>query len=115
MPSPAFHDDDIVLAGAVRTPIGKFGGALSGLTAAQLGSAAAREALRRARATPGDLSEVIFGCARQAGGGPNIARQVGWGAGAPAEVPAFTVNKACGSGLKSITLAAQAIRSGDAH
>ncbi|MGH9868925.1 MAG: thiolase family protein [Candidatus Polarisedimenticolia bacterium] len=112
---PPFHDDDIVLAGAVRTPIGKFGGALAGLTAARLGAAAAREALRRARVAPGDLSEVIFGCARQAGGGPNVARQVGWAAGAPAEVPAFTVNKACGSGLKSIVLAAQAIRCGDAE
>jgi acetyl-CoA C-acetyltransferase len=117
MTSPAcapLRDDDVVLAGAVRTPIGRFGGSLSGLTAAQLGAAAAREALSRARVGPEDLSEVIFGCARQAGGGPNVARQVGWRAGAPASVPAFTVNKACGSGLKSILLAAQAIRAGDA-
>jgi acetyl-CoA C-acetyltransferase len=114
MTTLAFQDDDIVLAGAVRTPIGKFGGALAGLTAAELGAAAGREALRRAGVAPADLSEVIFGCARQAGGGPNVARQIAARAGAPPEVTAFTVNKACGSGLKSIVLAAQAIRAGDA-
>ncbi|HEY3175396.1 MAG TPA: thiolase family protein [Candidatus Polarisedimenticolia bacterium] len=108
------HDDDVVVAGAVRTPIGRFGGGLSGLTAAELGAAAARETLRRAGVPAADLSEVIFGCARQAGGGPNVARQVAHRAGAPPSVPAFTVNKACGSGLKSVLLAAQAIRVGEA-
>ena len=110
-----FTDDDIVVMGAVRTPIGKFGGALAGLTAAELGSFASRGALRRAGISPADLDEVIFGCARQAGGGPNVARQIGHRAGVPVEVPAFTVNKACGSGLKAVLLAAQAIRDGDAR
>ena len=110
-----FTDDDIVVMGAVRTPIGKFGGGLAGLTAAELGSHASRAALGRAGVSPAQLDEVIFGCARQAGGGPNVARQIGHRAGAPPEVPAFTVNKACGSGLKSVLLAAQAIRAGDAR
>ena len=108
------RDDDVVLAGAVRTPIGRFGGSLSSLTAAQLGAAAAREALRRARVDPADVSEAIFGCARQAGAGPNVARQIAWRAGLPPAVPAFTVNKACGSGLKSVIAGSQAIRLGDA-
>ena len=110
-----FTDDDIVVMGAVRTPIGKFGGALAGLTAAELGSFASRGALRRSGISPADLDEVIFGCARQAGGGPNVARQIGHRAGVPVEVPAFTINKACGSGLKAVLLAAQAIRDGDAR
>ena len=110
-----FTDDYIVVMGAVRTPIGKFGGALAGLTAAELGSFASRGALRRAGISPADLDEVIFGCARQAGGGPNVARQIGHRAGVPVEVPAFTINKACGSGLKAVLLAAQAIRDGDAR
>ncbi len=112
-PRPA-SDSDVVVAGAVRTPIGKFGGALSGLTAAEMGAAAGAEALRRAGLAPGDLTEVIVGCARQAGGGPNVARQIAQRIGAPASVPAYTVNKACGSGLKAILCAAQAIRAGDA-
>jgi len=105
---------DIVVTGAVRTPIGKFGGSLSALTAADLGVAAASEALRRSAVDPADVTETIFGSARQAGTGPNIARQISWRAGVPASVPAFTVNKACGSGLKTLILAAQAIRAGDA-
>ncbi|HKY33226.1 MAG TPA: acetyl-CoA C-acetyltransferase [Candidatus Polarisedimenticolia bacterium] len=113
-PSAPPADTDVVVAGAVRTPIGKFGGALAGMTAAELGSVAGREALRRSGVPPSELSEVIFGCARQAGGGPNVARQIGWRSGVPASVPAFTVNKACGSGLKAILSAAQAIRLGDA-
>jgi len=112
---PPSTDDDIVVTASARTPIGKFGGALAALSAAELGSAAARGSLKRAGISPADLDEVIFGCARQAGGGPNIARQIGHRAGAPVEVPAFTVNKACGSGLKSVLLAAQAIRCGDAR
>jgi acetyl-CoA C-acetyltransferase len=105
---------DVVVAGAVRTPIGQFGGALSALTAAQLGAAAAREALGRAGVAPGQVDEAVFGCARQAGGGPNVARQVAYRAGLPQEVPAFTVNMACGSGLKAIDLAYRAVRDGDA-
>jgi acetyl-CoA C-acetyltransferase len=105
---------EVVVAGAVRTPIGRFGGALSGLSAVQLGAAAAKEALRRAGVEPGQVDEVAVGCARQAGGGPNVARQVAYRAGVPQEVPAFTVNMACGSGLKAIDLAYRAVRDGDA-
>jgi acetyl-CoA C-acetyltransferase len=105
---------DVVVAGAVRTPIGKFGGSLAGLTAAQLGAAASAEALRRAGVSPSQVEETIFGCARQAGGGPNVARQVSYRSGVPQEVPAFTVNMACGSGLKAIDLAFRMIRDGDA-
>src|SRR5712691_7685199 len=88
---------DVVVAGAVRTPIGKFGGALAGLTAAELGSAAAAEALRRAGIQPSQVDEAVFGCARQAGVGPNVARQIAFRAAVPQEVPAYTVNMACAS------------------
>lgn len=106
---------DVVVAGAVRTPIGKFGGALAGLTAAELGAAAAREALRRASVLPEQIDETVFGCARQAGGGPNVARQVSHRAGIPQEAPAYTVNMACGSGLKALDLSFRAVRDGDAE
>jgi acetyl-CoA C-acetyltransferase len=106
---------DIYLVGAARTPIGRFGGALAGLTPAELGEAAARASLGRARLSAGDVQEVIWGCARQAGGGPNVARQIGYRAGLPETVPAFTVNQACGSGLKAIILAAQEIMLGRAR
>jgi acetyl-CoA C-acetyltransferase len=106
---------DIYLVGAARTPIGRFGGALAGLTPAELGEAAARASLERAGVAAGDVQEVIWGCARQAGGGPNVARQIGFRAGAPETVPAFTVNQACGSGLKAIILAAQEIMLGRAR
>jgi len=105
---------EVVVAGAVRTPIGKFGGALSSLNAAQLGAAAAQEALRRAGVGAAQVQETVFGCARQAGGGPNVARQVSYRAGVPQEVPAFTVNMACGSSLKAVDLAYRAVRDGDA-
>jgi acetyl-CoA C-acetyltransferase len=105
---------EVLVAGAVRTPIGKFGGALASLTAVQLGSAASAEALRRSGVAPAQVDEAVIGCARQAGGGPNVARQVAFRAGIPREVPAFTVNMACGSGLKSIDLAYRAVRDGDA-
>jgi acetyl-CoA C-acetyltransferase len=105
---------EVVVAGAVRTPIGRFGGSLASLTAAQLGAAAAKEALARAGVEPGQVDEAVIGCARQAGGGPNVARQVSYRAGLPQEVPAFTVNMACGSGLKAIDLAFRAVRDGDA-
>ena len=85
---------DVVVAGAVRTPIGRFGGALSALTPAELGATAAREALRRAGVAPAQVEDVLFGCARQAGAGPNVARQVAWRAGVPQEVPAATLNMA---------------------
>jgi acetyl-CoA C-acetyltransferase len=106
---------EVVVAGAVRTPIGRFGGALSSLTAAQLGAAAAKEALARCGIAPVQVDEVVFGCARQAGNGPNVARQVGHRAGVLQEVPAYTVNMACGSGLKAMDLAYRAVRDGDAE
>ena len=100
---------NIYLAGAVRTPIGKFGGTLAEWTAADMGVAVAKEALRRANVAPDDVNDSIWGCARQAGGGPNVGRQITFRAGVPETVPAFTVNQACGSGLKAIILAAQEI------
>src|SRR6267142_1342762 len=99
----------VFLAGAVRTPIGRFGGSLAGWSAADLGTAVARESLRRAQIEPDQIDDSIWGCARQAGGGPNVARQITFRAGAPDRVPAFTVNQACGSGLRAIILAAEQI------
>ena len=106
---------DIYLSGAVRTPIGRFGGALANVPAAELGATAAKESLRRAGLAPDRVQQVIWGAARQAGTGPNLARQIGYRAGAPDTVPAFTVNQACGSGLKAIILAAQEIMLGRAR
>lgn len=97
---------------ALRTPIGRFLGGLSGLTAAELGAAAVRPALSGLDL---EVDELVFGCARQAGQGPNPARQVAIRAGLPDAVPAHTVNMACGSGLKAIWLAADAIRLGRAR
>jgi len=99
----------------VRTPIGRFGGSLKDLTAADLGVAAAKESLRRANLQPDQIHDSIWGCARQAGGGPNVARQITFRAGAPETVPAFTVNQACGSGLRAIILAAEKIMVGRAN
>ncbi|HEU4511311.1 MAG TPA: acetyl-CoA C-acetyltransferase [Pyrinomonadaceae bacterium] len=103
---------NVYLAGAVRTPIGKFGGTLASWSAADLGVAVAKESLRRAGVTPDQITDSIWGCARQAGGGPNVARQITWRAGVPETVPAATINQACGSGLKAIILAAQEIMLG---
>ena len=102
----------VAIAAAVRTPIGRFLGAFADLTAADLGVAATRAALERARVSPAEVDELIYGCARQAGGGPNVARQVLVRSGIPHERPAFTVNQACGSGLQSIILGAEHIRAG---
>jgi len=104
---------EVVVLSAVRTPIGRFGGVFAGLSAADLGTAAARGALEHAGVPPGDVTETIFGHGRQAGGGPNSARQVSHRAGVPDAVPAFTVNKACASSLKAITLAALTIAAGE--
>ena len=104
----------VYILSAVRTPIGKFGGSLASLTAADMGVVAAKAAVERAGVRPEQIDETIFGNARQAGGGPNVARQISVRSGVPQEVPAFTVNKACASGLKSIALAYQAIALGDA-
>lgn len=98
---------------AVRTPIGKFGGTLASLTAADMGVVAAKAAIERAGVPASQVEETIFGNARQAGGGPNPARQISVRSGVPEEVPAFTVNKACASGMKAITLAYQAIVLGE--
>jgi acetyl-CoA C-acetyltransferase len=106
---------NVYLAGSVRTPIGRFGGQLAAWSAADMGAAVAAESLRRARIVPGQIQESIWGSARQAGGGPNVARQITYRAGVPETVPAFTVNQACGSGLKAIILAAQEIMLGRAR
>lgn len=103
----------VYILSAVRTPIGKFGGSLASLTAADMGTAAAKAAIERAGIQPEQVEETIFGNARQAGGGPNPARQISIRSGVPQEVPAFTVNKACASGIKSVALAYQAILLGD--
>jgi acetyl-CoA C-acetyltransferase len=104
---------DVVIAGAVRTPFGRFGGALASLTAPEIGAVAAAEAMRRAGLAPGDIEESIFGHARPAGVGPNPARQIAVRAGVPVTSPAFTVNMACGSGLRAILNAAQSIVAGE--
>jgi len=104
----------VYILSAVRTPIGKFGGSLASLTAADMGAVAAKAALERAGVQASQIEETIFGNARQAGGGPNVARQISVRAGVPEEVPAYTVNKACASGMKAIALAYQAILLGDA-
>ena len=103
----------VFILSGVRTPIGKFGGGLASLTAADLGVAAAQAAMQRAGIEPGQVEEVIFGNARQAGGGPNPARQVGVRSGVPQEVPAYTINKACASGIKTIALGFNEIANGN--
>ncbi|HEU4596951.1 MAG TPA: acetyl-CoA C-acyltransferase, partial [Pyrinomonadaceae bacterium] len=105
----------IYLAGSVRTPIGRFGGALAGLGPAELGTVVAAESLRRAGLGTDGVQEVVWGCARQAGAGPNVGRQIAYRAGVPETVPASTINQACGSGLKAIILAAQEIMLGRAR
>jgi len=105
---------DIYLGGAVRTAIGGFGGALEAAPAPVLGSTVVRAALARAAVSPDQVDEVIFGNVVSAGLGQNVARQVAIGAGLSPTVGATTVNKVCGSGLKSVMLAAQAIQCGDA-
>src|SRR6266852_6024985 len=106
---------DAYLLSAARTPIGKYLGGLAELSAPQLGAAAVAEALRRARAPAPSIDEVILGHVLQAGVGQNPARQAALKAGLPTRMPAFTVNKVCGSGFKAVMLAAQAIRAGDAE
>jgi len=106
--------DEVVIAGAVRTPIGTFGGAFAETPATQLGSIAIAEAIKRAGVAPDQVDEVIMGNVLTAGLGMNPARQASIAAGIPDHVPATTVNKVCGSGLKTVTLAAQAIMLGDA-
>jgi acetyl-CoA C-acetyltransferase len=102
-----------VIVGAVRTPIGKFLGALKGLSAPELGALVVKEVVGRAGLKPADVEEVILGNVVTAGVGQNPARQAALKAGLPVTVPALTINKVCGSGLKAVALAAQAIKAGD--
>jgi acetyl-CoA C-acetyltransferase len=104
---------DVYILSAVRTPIGKFGGSLSSLTAVDIGVVAAKAAMERAGVRPEQVEETIFGNARQAGGGPNPARQISIRSGVPKEVSAYTVNKACASGMKTIALGYQEIATGN--
>src|SRR5262245_45680689 len=104
----------VYIVSAVRTPIGKFGGSLLDCTSADLGVIAAKAAVERAGIEPEKVEEAIFGNARQAGGGPNVARQISYRAGIPDSTPAYTINKACASGLKSIVLGYQEILLGNA-
>jgi acetyl-CoA C-acetyltransferase len=106
---------EVVLLSACRTAIGRFQGSLAGFRAPELGAIAVREAVQRAGIEASAVQEVILGNVLQAGVGQNPARQAARGAGIPDAVGAFTVNKVCGSGLKSVMLAAQAIRAGDAQ
>jgi len=105
---------EAVLVAACRTPMGKFQGKLASFKAPALGAIVIREAVRRAGIAPGDVQEVIFGTVLQAGLGQNPARQAAIAAGIPVTVGSMTINKVCGSGLKSVALAAQAIKAGDA-
>lgn len=104
----------VVLTHALRTPIGKYLGAFTDLSAADLGASVVRDLLGRAKLDPERVGELVFGNARQAGGGPNVARQISVRAGIPERVCAWTMNMACGSGLKSVQLAAEAIQLGRA-
>jgi acetyl-CoA C-acetyltransferase len=106
---------EVFIVSAVRTPIGKFGGSLASLTAVDMGVVAAKAALERAGVAAGQVEETIFGNARQAGGGPNPARQISIRSGVPKEVPAYTVNMACASGMKSIALGFESIANGNAE
>jgi len=107
--------EDIVIVSAVRTAVGKFGGSLAKVAAPDLGAAVIREAVARAGLDPAQVSEVIMGQVLAAGAGQNPARQALMKAGLPQEVPGLTINAVCGSGLKSVMLAAQAIAYGDAE
>lgn len=105
---------DVVIVSAARTPIGKFGKSLGNVPAVKLGEVAIKEAVKRAGIQPDQIDEVIYGCVLQADQGQSVARLAAMGAGIPKEVPSFTVNKMCGSGLRTVSLAAQIIKAGDA-
>src|SRR4029453_15866114 len=106
---------DVVVVGAARTPIGRYGGAFRNIHPAELGAVAARAALERARVDPQLFDEAIIGHARQAGSGPNPARQVVRRAGLPDSVPAQTINKACASGMQAVVTGAQSIMLGESE
>lgn len=103
----------VVIASAARTPVGSFGGALKTKSAVDLGVVAAKAAIERAGIKPEDIEETVLGCVLQAGLGQNVARQISLGAGIPITTPAMTINKVCGSGLRTVSLAAQMILAGD--
>lgn len=105
---------EVVIASATRTAVGSFGGSLKDIPAAQLGGIAIAEAVKRAGIDAATIDEVIFGNVLQGGLGQNVARQAAMAAGIPKEVPAMTLNKVCGSGLRTVSLAAQIIKAGDA-
>ena len=105
--------EEAVIVSAVRTPVGSFGGQFKGVRATELGAHAVRAALERAGIDGSEVDEVVLGCTLQAGLGQNPARQASMGAGIPKETPATTVNMVCGSGLKSVAIAAQMVRTGD--
>lgn len=105
---------EAVIVSAVRTPIGSFGGCFKDVSAVRLGAIAAKEAIARAKIKPEMIDEVIFGNVLQAGLGQNVARQVSVEVGIPVEVPSMTINKVCGSGLRTVSLAAQSILLGEA-
>ncbi|MHA8262377.1 acetyl-CoA C-acetyltransferase [Lactobacillaceae bacterium Melli_B3] len=107
--------EEVVIASAVRTPIGKFGGALSGLSSVELGTIVTKEVIKRANLTPAQIDQVIFGNVLSAGAGQNIARQIEINAGIPDTKTAFTVNQVCGSGLRAIRSGQAAIAVGDAE
>ena len=107
--------EDIVIVSAARTAVGKFGGALAKTPATELGAIVIREVLARARIDPAQVGEVIMGQVLAAGAGQNPARQALIKAGIPIEVPAMTINAVCGSGLKAVMLAAQAVAYGDSE
>src|SRR2546427_1469656 len=104
-----------VIVSACRTPVGRFLGSLKGFGAPELGALVVKEAVARAEIRPDDVEEVIMGNVLSAGLGQNPARQAAIKAGLPVKVPAFTLNKVCGSGLKAVSLAAQAIPARDHH
>ena len=105
---------EVVIVSAARTPVGSFGGSLKGVSAVELGGIAIKEAVKRAGIDPSTVDEVVFGNVLQGGLGQNVARQASMAAGLPQEVPSMTLNKVCGSGLRTVSLAAQIIKAGDA-
>ncbi|MEI0478755.1 acetyl-CoA C-acetyltransferase [Brachyspira pulli] len=105
---------EVIIASAVRTPVGKFLGSFSNVSAVELGTIAVKEALKRANIKPEQVNETYFGCVIQSALLPNVARQVSVNAGIPVESPALTINILCGSGLRAVSMAAQMIKAGDA-
>lgn len=111
--SDSLQSDPVVIAGAARTPMGGFQGELADATAAELGAAAIRAALERAGAAGAEVDELLMGCVLPAGQGQAPARQAGFGAGLPAHVPATTLNKMCGSGMKAVMAACDQLGAGN--